>query len=42
VFGPQGEGVKHIPADLQGVLGTARPAIRAALKQQLKTAFLKS
>jgi hypothetical protein len=42
VFGPQGEGVKHIPADLQGVLGTARPAVRAALKQQLKTAFLKS
>ncbi len=41
VFGSE-DAVDHIPAELRGALGTMRPAARAALKQQLKMAFLKS
>jgi hypothetical protein len=41
VFG-DGDAVAHIPADLRGALGALKPADRAALKQQLKTAVLKS
>jgi Cupin-like domain len=42
VFQSAGSAIEHIPPDLQGVLGTSRPNIRAALKQKLKAAFLKS
>jgi Cupin-like domain len=42
VFQSGGSAIEHIPPDLQGVLGTGRPGIRAALKQKLKAAFLKS
>ena len=41
VFQSAGSAIEHIPPDLQGVLGN-RPAVRAALKQKLKLAFLKS
>lgn len=41
VFGSDGA-VDHIPVDQRGALGAMRPAVRAALKQQLKMAFLKS
>ena len=42
VFQTSGNAVDHIPADLQGVLGSGRPAVRAALKQKLKGDLLKS
>lgn len=42
VFQSAGSAIEHIPVDLQGVLGTGHSAIRAALKQKLKAAFLKS
>ena len=42
VFQSAGSAVEHIPVDLQGVLGTGSPAMRAALKQKLKAALLKS
>ena len=42
VFQAAGSAVEHIPVDLQGVLGTGSPAMRAALKQKLKAALLKS
>ena len=42
VFQTAGSAVDHIPADLQGLLGTSRPASRAALKQKLKADFFKS
>ena len=42
VFQTSGSAVDHIPADLQGVLGSGRPAVRAALKQKLKGDLLKS
>lgn len=42
VFRSSGSAIEHIPAELQGVLGSQRPAVRAALKQKLKSAFLKS
>ena len=37
VFANDGEATAHIPAALQGALGTMRPSARAALKQRLKT-----
>ena len=37
-----GDAPAHIPEPLQGALGTMRPGFRAALRQQLKTAFLKA
>jgi hypothetical protein len=40
VFGD--EGAAHIPPNARGLLGTMAPAQRAALKQRLKSAFLKS
>ena len=40
VFGDAG--VSHLPPALRGPLGTLTPAIRAALKQRLKAAALKS
>ena len=42
VFQSAGSAIEHIPVDLQGVLGTGSPAMRAALKQKLKAALLKS
>jgi hypothetical protein len=42
IFQTAGSAVDHIPLDLQGVLGTSRPATRAGLKQKLKADFLKS
>jgi hypothetical protein len=41
VFRSDGNAVEHIPPDLRGVLGSMSPGIRAALKQKLKTSFLK-
>ena len=40
VFGDDGAG--HIPAPSRGALGEMSPGFRAALRQQLKNAFLKS
>jgi hypothetical protein len=40
--GKEDEAVAHIPAPLRGALGRASPSLRAALKQQLLKAFLKS
>jgi hypothetical protein len=42
VFQSEGNAVEHIPANLRGVLGTMSAGTRAALKQKLKTSFLKS
>lgn len=42
VFADGDEGVAHIPEGQRGALGAMRPAARAALRQQLKNAFLKS
>jgi hypothetical protein len=42
VFRSEGDALEHIPPDLQGVLGTTRSAVRAALKQKLKSSLLKS
>jgi hypothetical protein len=42
VFDADGSSIDHIPELLQGALGSMSPGVRAALKQQLKTAFLKS
>ncbi|MDB5457585.1 MAG: transcription factor jumonji jmjc protein [Caulobacter sp.] len=42
VFREGGDAVGHIPRGLQGALGPMSPALRAALKQQLKTAYLRS
>jgi hypothetical protein len=42
VFQSEGNAVEHIPPELRGVLGTIHSGIRAALKQKLKTSFLKS
>ncbi|MDB5704345.1 MAG: transcription factor jumonji jmjc protein [Sphingomonas bacterium] len=42
VFRGDGTAVDHIPRHLQGALGPMSPGARAALKKQLKTAFLKS
>jgi hypothetical protein len=42
VFRSEGDALEHIPPDLQGVLGTARSAVRDALKQKLKASYLKS
>jgi hypothetical protein len=42
VFGTDGDAVAHIPKELQGALGRMSPRLRAALKQQLMMAFLKS
>ena len=36
------DGADHLPASLRGVLGASTPAARAALKQRLKAAALKS
>jgi hypothetical protein len=42
VFGKPGEAVAHIPEELQGALGRMSPRQRAALRQQLMMAFLKT
>ncbi len=42
VFGDRGEATAHIPESLRGMLGALGPAQRAALKQQLKMAVLRS
>ena len=42
VFGAEGDAVGHIPQALQGALGPMSPTLRAALKHQLKMAFLRS
>jgi hypothetical protein len=42
VFGERGDAVAHIPEGLRGALGTMSPSFRAALKQQLKMAYLRS
>ena len=42
VFPDSGEMLSHIPTPLQGPLGAMTPARRAALRQQLKSALLKS
>lgn len=42
VFGDADEAVAHIPEDYRGPLGTMNPRQRAALRQQLLMAFLKS
>ncbi len=42
VFRSGGDPVAHIPAALQGALGPMRPAVRAALKHQLASAFQRS
>jgi hypothetical protein len=42
VFGDTDEGVAHIPEELRGPLGRMSPRQRAALRQQLLMAFLKS
>jgi hypothetical protein len=41
VFAERGDVLSHLPAPLLGPLGTLTPAARAALRQQLKSAFLK-
>ncbi len=42
VFAERGDVLSHIPMPLQGVLGPLSPTARAALRQQLKAALLKS
>ena len=42
VFRPDGDRTGHIPAALKGVLGPLKPAARAALRQQLKAAALRT
>ena len=42
VFHTDGDRTDHIPDALKGVLGPLKPAQRAALKQQLKTAALRT
>jgi Cupin-like domain len=42
VFQSEGSAVEHIPPELRGALGTIHSEIRAALKQKLKTSYLKS
>jgi Cupin-like domain len=42
VFRSEGNPLEHIPPDLQGILGTIPPGIRAALKQKLKASNFKS
>jgi hypothetical protein len=42
VFADRGDVLSHIPPPLRGALGPMTPAHRAALRQQLKSAFLKS
>jgi hypothetical protein len=42
VFGDRGEATAHIPESLRGMLGALSPVQRAALKQQLKMAVLRS
>lgn len=42
VFQSEGSAIEHIPADLRGVLGEMSTAVRAALKQKLKTTILKT
>jgi hypothetical protein len=42
VFGDRGEATAHIPEPLRGMLGPLEPVRRAALKQQLKMAVLRS
>jgi len=42
VFGERGDAVAHIPEGLRGALGAMSPSFRAALKQQLKMAYLRS
>lgn len=42
VFGERGDMLSHIPALLQGLLGPLSPSARAALRQQLRAARLKS
>jgi hypothetical protein len=41
VFAEDGEAAAHIPDGLKGALGPMSPSFRAALKHQLKMAFLK-
>jgi hypothetical protein len=41
VFQSEGNAVEHIPPELRGVLGMIGSRIRAALKQKLKSSFLK-
>jgi hypothetical protein len=41
VFADDGEATAHIPEGLKGALGPMSPSFRAALKHQLKMAFLK-
>ena len=41
VFADDGEATAHIPDGLKGALGPMSPSFRAALKHQLKMAFLK-
>ena len=41
VFAGDGEAAAHIPDGLKGALGPMSPSFRAALKRQLKMAFLK-
>ncbi len=42
VFADRGDVLSHIPAPLQGAFGPMTPARQTALRQQLKSAFLKS
>lgn len=42
VFGDRDAATAHIPPGLRGALGPMSPAFRAALKQQLKMAYLRS
>ncbi|WP_425999807.1 cupin-like domain-containing protein [Caulobacter sp. DWR1-3-2b1] len=42
VFGERGDAAAHIPPALQGALGPMSPSTRAALKQRLKMAHLRS
>jgi hypothetical protein len=42
VFAERGDVLSHIPVPLRGALGPMTPTRRAALRQQLKSAFLKS
>jgi hypothetical protein len=42
VFQSEGDVVGHIPPELRGVLGNLSSAVRAALKQKLKTSILKA
>jgi hypothetical protein len=42
VFAERGDVLSHLPAPLRGPLGSMSPSARAALRQQLRTALLKS